>query len=437
METLFIVSFSCLCVVAMVYRWCALALVLYMHPIEQVLQAHSPVLRSSAIGAKFVNVAIGVVVLGAIAREVCKGKDALQGWWNVTLTSTVLLFTWSVLTLTWSPGRAEGLDTVLTQLPYFLIVAVASPMLARDANDLTKTAFIMLAFGTLLALIAVVSPAFSTYQGRLSFEFGAGIRSNTLAIGELGGMLLIIAACLRRGVPVGFGTALRIAGLTIGALLALKAGARGQFFLAIIVAVAFVPVATPIRSFAGFFGAVIGIAVVAMVALILGSTLEGFAARRFSVDEILYGASSTSSRSANLTILLKAWLDSPAAILFGLGYNTFATLDEGLGDPYSHILFADAICELGVPGAVLLGTAVWTAARSAIQLLSAHLADARLRAGVASMVALFAYEVLLVNKQGSLWGVAPLFPLMAILTRAWIREPDGDVGGCTESESVR
>jgi hypothetical protein len=437
MEAALIVAFSLLCLVAISRRWWALSLVLLMHPIEQVMQAHSPVLRSSIIGSKVVNVAIGVVVLGCIAREVLKGTGALRGWWNVTLASSVLLFAWSVVTLGWSPGRTEGLDIVVAQLPYFLVVVVASSMLAGDADDLTKTAQVMLILGTLLALIAVVSPAFATYQGRLSFEFGAGIRSNTLAIGELGGMVLITAACLRRGLPGGLGTPLRIAGLTLGTLLALKAGARGQFFLAIIVAVGFVPVAAPIRSFAGFFGAVIGIAAVAMVAMFLSSTLEGFAARRFSMEEMLYGASSAGSRAANLTVLVKAWLDSPAAILFGLGYNTFATLDEGLGDPYSHILFADAICELGVPGAVLLGTAVWTGARSATRLLSAHLGDARLRAGIASMVALLAYEVLLVNKQGALWGIAPLFPLMAIMTRAWIRETDGSMDGWMDSESDR
>jgi hypothetical protein len=163
------------------------------------------------------------------------------------------------------------------------------------------------------------------------------------------------------------------------------------------------------------------------MAIYLGSTLEGFAARRFSLEEMLYGSSSAVSRASNLVVLVRAWGSDPFAIFMGLGYNAFSTLSEGLGDPYSHILVADALCELGFPGAVLLGTAVVTGCRSAFWLTRASLDQPSSRAGIASAVALLAYQVLLVNKQGALWEVATLFPLLIIMTRLWNRELEARV----------
>jgi hypothetical protein len=424
---LFIAGFIALCFTGLFRRTWALALVLLMHPLEQVMQAHVDVLRSSSLGAKAVNISIGVVVLGALLRMFLSMPGALRGWLNSTSVSVVLLFVWSIVTLAWSPGRDSGFGIVLSQFPYFLLMAVASPMLIQVPEDVVRAMAVALSVGVFLALIAVASPEFSSYQGRLSFEFGAGVRSNTLAIGELGGTVLILAACMRRGLPVGLGTLLRMLGVVLGILLALKSGARGQFFIAVAVAITFVPVAAPVRSIVGFIGAAIGIGVVAFMAIYLGSTLEGFAARRFSLEEMLYGSSSAVSRASNLVVLVRAWGSDPFAIFMGLGYNAFSTLSEGLGDPYSHILFADALCELGFPGAVLLGTAVVTGCRSAFWLTRASLDQPSSRAGIASAVALLAYQVLLVNKQGALWEVATLFPLLIIMTRLWNRELEARV----------
>ena len=421
MELPFIVAFVGICAISAFRRPWAFALVLLMFPMEQVMQAHCPALRSG-VAAQAVNYGVALSSLFACARMTLRG-GGLVNWMNTVMLATIGLYLWSIITLLWSPGRTEGLETIGTQWPYFFLIILVSPLLIRDINDTGAALRAFLWIGLPLGFVIAFSPEFASKYGRIGFEIGMGYRSNPLAIGELGGGLLVIGATLRKGVIPVAGTIVRIVAVILGAMVAIKAGSRGQFFIAIVVAIVFIPVSAPLRNPVAFVSSVVGIGVVlAAASVLLSSELDGFAAKRFSSDEMLYGESSVSGRLSNFFILAEAYLRSPTAIFVGLGYSTFTTLPGGMGEPYSHVLFADALFELGIPGAVLMSTIIWVGCRSSYQLLKQSVDDPLRRAVLATVGALLAYQILLVNKQGSLWGTPILFPLLTIMLRVYLNE---------------
>ncbi len=421
MELTFILAFIGLCAVSAFRPPWAFALVLLMFPLEQAMQAHCPMLRVG-LGSQLVNYAVALTSILACVRVFFKGNGFVNSM-NTAMVATIALYVWSAITLVWSPGRVTGFDIIGSALPYFFLIIVIAPLLISDVDELGQSLRVMLWIALPLGVIFIVSPEFTSLYGRIGIEVGIGKRSNPLAIGELGGTLLLIGATLRKGLLPVAGSVIRTVAVIVGAIVAIKAGSRGQFFIAIFIAVAFIPVSAPLRNLSAFLSALIGISVVIGAASVLLSTqLEGLAAKRFSADSMLYGESSVLGRASNLFVLAAACLQSPLAIFIGLGYNAFSTLSEGVGEPYSHILFADALFELGIPGAILMSMIVWTGCRSMYQLLRFHAHNPLERAVLATASALLVSQILLVNKQGSLWGTPVLFPLLVVMVRIKLNE---------------
>jgi hypothetical protein len=392
-----------------------------MFPLEQAMQAHCPMLRAG-LGSQLVNYAVALTAILACIRVFFKGSGFVNSM-NTAMVATIALYVWSAITLVWSPGRVTGFEIIGSALPYFFLIIVVAPLLISDIDELGDSLRVMLWIALPLGVIFIVSPEFTSLYGRIGIEVGIGKRSNPLAIGELGGTLLLIGATLRKGLLPVAGSVIRTVAVIVGAIVAIKAGSRGQFFIAVFIAVAFIPVSAPLRSLSAFLSALIGISVVIGAAsLLLSTQLEGLAAKRFSTDAMLYGESSVLGRASNLYVLAVACLQSPVAIFIGLGYNAFSTLSEGVGEPYSHILFADALFELGIPGAILMSMIVWTGCRSMYQLLRFHAHNPLERAVLATASALLVSQILLVNKQGSLWGTPILFPLFVVMVRIKLNE---------------
>ena len=211
---------------------------------------------------------------------------------------------------------------------------------------------------------------------------------------------------------------LQVAGLLVGLVVALKSGSRGQFIFAIPVAFLFLPVASPIKNLRNFLASTVAItAIVFFADFLYSNILENNEAKRFSVDSMLYGSSSAMGRFQNVFALALEWLSSPFTLLFGTGYSSFASLPEAVGQDYSHVLFADALFELGVPGALLLTICLSGAIEASRILFRRYRFEPSARAAIASFMALGVYQALLVNKQGSLWNVPLLFFFTCTLSR--------------------
>jgi len=395
----------------------AAAIVVVMFPMEQVIQAAVPYLRTG-MGSVVVNAGVAASAVSAIVVSTLRGHQVGRGFLNRSTVACIGLYAWSLVTVVWSPAKEIAMKTIWEGVPYLFLHVFIAPMLFDKIDDLVRCCRYTLVLGIIVGLGFIANPEFVMRGGRLVIDFGGGVSSSPLAVGELGGSLLILSALAHRGSLGVIGLMLQIAGLLVGLVVALKSGSRGQFIFAIPVAFLFLPVASPIKNLRNFLASTVAITAIVLLAnLLYSNLLESNEAKRFSVDSMLYGSSSAMGRFQNVFALALEWLSSPFSLLFGTGYSSFASLPEAGDQDYSHVLFADALFELGVPGALLLAVCLSGAVEASRTLFRRYRYEPGARAAVASFMALGVYGALLVNKQGSLWNVPLLFFFTSALAR--------------------
>lgn len=408
--------FALACAIACVRPVWAVALLLSIFPIEQVLQSVSPFLRATPLGNQLVNYLVGMVAILAAGTTTLRKPLPWLGFPNPTLLVITALLAWSVVTVIWSPGRELGLEKLGSRWPYFIAMVVLGSYVICDLDDVRELVTALALLGVTLCTIILVSPEFRSHWGRLGIVEGGKLQSNPLALGELGGVTLLVGSLLRRNALGYLGLPLRVAAMLLGTVVAIRSGSRGQFFFAVGLSIAFFPVAAPVRSMTAFLSTSIGMAVIGSLVAFLASTLlEGFAARRFGADQLLYGSSSTLERFSNVMGLAGQWISKPLAIAVGLGYYAYSSF--GYGAEYSHVVAADVLFELGLPGAALYITMVVLVVRSSRGLMRIVGTESPDRSAAALLLGLMAFQFLLSNKQGELWGVTPFFMIACIVTR--------------------
>jgi len=403
----------------------AFALLLFMFPVEQVLQGANPILVGSPLGRAAVNIAICLVALSSVSRMFFTRAETARGFFNSVLSLTLILLVWSAVTVTWSPSQQAAIGVLTEGAPYYLATLVLGTLLVTDIESLAKCLRTTLLIGTLLCLFIVLSPDFSSRWGRLGIGLGGGFRSNPLALGEAGGLTVICAALLRSqvGASGAFWNSVRLLGFVVGVVVGALSGSRGQVLFAVAVSAIMFPVATQLRSFRVFVITALGLTIVVLVtSIIFDLLLSGFEAQRFSLDSLLYGQSSTLGRVQNVILLFQAWANSPLTWIFGLGFYAFQSLFSSSLDPYSHVIIADIIFEHGLIGAGLGAWLLVEVVRSARFLFRRWGADSEYRAYVVAYVGLCVYVFLLANKQGNLWGMASSFLILGIGARVRARD---------------
>jgi len=398
----------------------SLVLVIYMFPLEQALQSGIPFLRSG-IGLETINIAIALVVAVSIFSQIFRIPQYFWGWINTSTAACFCLYAWSLFTLIWSPGKAIAFDIIYSGLPYFIIIVVLAPLLADSILNFSKTCRAMLIMGIPISLIFLLSPEFDMSSGRLSIHFNSAISSNVLAVGEFGGYLIITAILFQPKNSIVFlNYPLRVMLLIAGSVISIKSGSRGQFFGAIIVSIFLIPVAVQIKSISKFLTTVISIMVflisIYYIYNITIGDLTSVSSKRFDLNEMLFGTSSAEGRLSNIQTLFFAWISSPTACVIGLGTGAFGIISQ-TGELYSHNLTADTIFELGIIGFILFITCVVSAIKSCYRLFVYCSMEQERRSVVTVLIGYIAYQLILVNKQGTLWGIPLLFLFTSIAGR--------------------
>jgi hypothetical protein len=435
MQVVYLSIFGFFCLFACSRPAWALALIVFVFPIEQLMQSLCEVLRSSALGLQAVNFAVGGTALLAALRSITRSAMPFRGYATAGFGCVAGILLWSLVTLAWSPAD-RALEFINGEWPYTVVFVILGTLLVGSIEDLSRALGAILIVGTVACAVILVNPEFTSVYGRLAVVIGANTRSNSLALGDLGGTTVIVAALLRRGYGGPWLFTWRVAGLLLGTAVAVYSGARGQMIGAAGLGVLFFPLAAPIRNVGGFFLTVFGLGFVALLALLLASTiLTGFAAQRFSLEAILYGASSADTRVNNVLLLFTAWAGSPFAWVFGLGVLAYNVIDANALNPYSHVAFADALFELGIPGAALMAAFVYTTVKSLKGLFAAQAEDPVARAAVATLIALCTYLMVLANKQGFIWNLHAFYMFSLVGQRLMARsESPGIARSVAEQE---
>jgi hypothetical protein len=400
MAVLILIIFFVFCVGALVQpRW-ALALLLLMYPLEQAIQGSVPFFIEQQ---SLVNYIVGIVVVLSAAQGWLRGKLNTHGYLNPIWLVFISAYVYSFISLLWTPSQAKSWSLISEGYQYVVMYIIIAPLLVDDVKDWNRVLFISLIFGLASAIAILTSPSFTLESGRLGFNFTSKIRSSPLAIGELGGFLMLTSSLLVPGHRHFWMLAIRVLALLCGVVLSIFSGSRGQFFFAVILLIIFFPLSRPIKNLAQFFMICFGsIALLLLVALI-GSFLIGdvdVSKRWLSADK---SNEAVGVRLANAFELLNAFMRSPSSWLQGLGHNAFTSF-SGSQEPYSHIMFIDVLAEMGIVATIILIACLFKIIAISIELLHYTNSNPQLRSAAVVLVALCAYQLLLMNKQGELWS---------------------------------
>lgn len=411
---------AALAIVLLAFAWIAAAmwpswaivLLVVMFVLEQVLQSSLPVfIAIPSLANYLVAAAVGISVLRALLAE---ERPFLAYATRVWLLS-MLIFAWGALSLLWTPSTVMATDMTREGLPYLVLFMVAAPLLVDGRADLERIFPSLMLFGTVVALAVIVNPEFNFRSGRIGLMLTEKVRSNPLAIGELGGVLMIVSALFV--VPPGRPgwSVVRFAAFVVGITLALYSGSRGQALFAGVVAVVFYPLSRPVRSIRAFVGTTLGLVLLVGLLLVVSSfVLDTELSSRWDTSVL---ASGTEVRRLNVLDLIVAFARSPGYWLVGLGWNAFSSVTDASSEPYSHSITVDILCELGIPMFIVFVVLLIDVYRGSRALLAGSADSPASRSAAATLVALVAYMFLIANKQGHLWGVCPMFAYFCIMSR--------------------
>lgn len=409
-----------LCIGAVVRPSWAIVLVLLMYSLEQALQGSVPMFLSWPPLANYiVAIATGLATVHAVFRQ----ERPFVGYFNSVWVGFTVLLIWAAASLMWTPSFEAASKLTRDSLPYIFLFFFCAPLLIDRTQDFGPIVKLYLVFGILVAISIIANPAFDLRSGRLGFRIATGVRSSPLAIGELGGVLMITSALIYSGIRTSVWTILRLVGFACGTALALYSGSRGQVLFGGLIAIAFYPISKPVKNLVTFLTTALGFVVLTLVVyfaarLVLG-TGDLTMVTRWDATSLEGGAS---VRMQNFLDLFLAFAASPVAWVLGLGINAFSSVSLASTEPYSHSIFLDALCELGVPAFIVLCICVQRSYAASRQLFANHAGNPFERASLAVFIAMAAYQVLLVNKQGMLWSAGPFYLHLVILNRVLTRE---------------
>jgi O-antigen ligase len=413
----------------------ALALVLAMYGAEQLVQASGGVFLSFP---PLANYMVAVVAGIAAIRSLLSSPNPFSGYVSREQVLTLIVFGWSALSLLWTPASENATDMILKGLPYFILFVLLAPLLTTDAVSLRRAWWALLIIGVPVAIGLMANPEVRSAGGRLGVALSATVRTNPLAVGDLGGMLVIVGVLLRSSDRSGLSFVLRVLAVVLGLALALMSGSRGQLIFALLVSVALVPIARRVRSIGSFFAstAIIGV-VVGLVFLIAPLVLDRFGAQRWDADRIEEGAV---ARLNNVLVLVEAQAENPLSLAVGLGFNAFTAYSPEAEQPYSHNVPLDILSELGLPAFVAFAALLYAGFRDSQWLHRRFSSDPDARSTLAVLFGLALFCLMVSLKQGHLWSNCMLFMTLSMIGRMRMRserddaefdEVDGD--GRTES----
>lgn len=405
------------CLLGVVRPSWALALIVTMYAAEQLVQAAGGIFLSISPLANFMVAGVGGI---AALRLAISSDRPFLGYFNAQWFGTLALFAWSMISLAWTPSYSTAFDLTNKGLPYFVLFILIAPILVRDADDVRRTLWAILVFGVPVAVGLIANPEVRSSSGRLGVALSATARTSPLAIGDHGGVLIIIAALFLPRDRSGASTLLRAGGLLLGLALALMSGSRGQVLFAVLISMLLFPLARSIRNLKGFLATALGILTIgAAVYFIAPIALDRFGAQRWDVGKLEEGAT---VRLQNAMVLVEAQAERPVTYLTGLGFNAFSAYTPSATEPYSHNVALDIFSELGLAAFALYASIIWRAVSDCRRLMAMFANDPLHRSAIAAAIGLALFFLLLSLKQGNLWATGPLFMMLIVLRRLRLRE---------------
>lgn len=398
------------------------AVVLTMFPIEQALQASSGIFRDRG---SLANMAVGITVILSLLFSLVRGRLVLRSIVSPPMILTTTLYCWAGLSYFWTFSPEWLAEYMRWTAPYIVVIIGGAPLLISGFRDLRELRIALLIVGTIVAVLILTNPNFQYVYGRLMVNVDSDSRTNPLAIGALGGLLVLLALLgpakeSRTAILV-----LRMAAFVIGLALGFGSGSRGEVIAAVVAGFIFLPMSRRVANPVQFITTVaIGAAFLGGVFLVRSYVVSPDNEERWSLDSLAYGSG---GRLDNVIDIAGFYLQRPMNWFQGLGSVAFHDLPSRTGDPYTHVLLADIVFELGVPGITLFGAIVYVAVLNSRRLFKAVRDNNEARALVTLLSAFSLYEFIIANKAGLIWAQYDLFFGLCVLGRLTQLEADPEM----------
>ncbi|MBI1369193.1 MAG: hypothetical protein GC162_11140 [Planctomycetes bacterium] len=361
------------------------------------LIAAHPMISNYLIGATMVQ---GVIILMLRGKAMSRQYPP-AGWW------TLILFGFAFLSILWALDPDDAITNLRNRGLYIAVTVILSPMLIQDSRDLRAALITTIILGGTLCVVLIGA---GNWAGRgLEATSDASVGLNPLGIASLGAYVTVIAALMNFS---GIGRVLQILrwGVVAAALLLIiLTQTRGQFLVALLMLLLFLPIGRGMQNKWGFIGALFGLMIVGGLSGVLLSTMayEG----RWNVGEMINNFKETRLETSML-VLQDWWEAGPIYWLIGLGNS--ASFSPSLLGKYPHMVPLEILTEEGLVGFTLFWYIVYIGTRSIARIYRLIKDDAMQRGALAAVGALFWANVILSFKQGSMMQSLDLF-LFAIL----------------------
>jgi O-antigen ligase len=380
-----------------------LVLIFTAFAFEQLLESFFPFFaRKSWV----INVSTVGITSAALLISFILGKRPFKGIVNINTFLILSLYLFAAMGVVYTIAPEAGRYFLEEGSPYFVLLVLMLPALVSSTDQISKMTTPFMLIGLFILAMILISPRTVFYGTRmfidLSYTRGSGERGNPLALGELGGTMMIISVLVEPERKNALITLLRISALLIGLSVSFFVGSRGQLVFSLFVAILFYPVAHQIRDIKQFFlrAASIGITLL-LVAFVAVKFLSGSeAADRFSSDDIAVGIN---SRTYYMTEMLNAWGSNPAHYLQGLGTGAFNTIVPHGQDGfiYPHNVVIEVLTHHGLIGFTLLCFIFLVTGVHALRLINMGFQGLVNRGVVAIVLAMALYVTMISLKQGS------------------------------------
>lgn len=354
---------------------------------------------------------IGILLLVAVAWFRLPAGSTFEFILYPTRTLMIVFLGYAFVTTVWSPPDSNATARFLNEIHYLVAALVIAPLLIRTVTDFSKVLDAVTWLGGSLVVLFAYVPDFEGRSLLLEYDLEETL-GLPLALGDFAGFVLIVTFMRLRMHLLTVCWGLLVCGSAL--FLITKTGSRGQLFFAIATILVCLPVRWKNFSVNRFIAFVLVGLIAAGAVFIVVKTENTLSSRIAANDGDSLG---TMPRVEMVQVLIKAWVDEPSAMLFGLGSS--ASWSRSLMSGYSHVVPVEILAELGIFGFALFSLAVLTLFLQAFTGNKKHLSDV----GIKNFAALFScwvFALLLSCKQGTLLYVTDFF-MYAVLAEKCLK----------------
>lgn len=383
----------------------ALVGVLTMFGLEQLGQIYIPFLRTH--GA-FTNIYVLLLLGIAVALTFRSGGLSVGFTYNnIKIRAfSIALYLYAFLSLAWAPdGSQVGWEKAW---PYLIANMALAPVVISRIEHLHEIQKAFIWLGGLLVLFLAIVPEWGARSPLI-----AGTTEDLgipLSMAQMSGYLLITALVHLKKNHLSI---VWLSVVVLGSLIvAIKTGSRGQLIFALVSFVLVIPLMWKRFSLAKALQLAI---MVALIVLIIVYIFDQLGARtgRWQTNTMI---GDLVMRFDHASILLAEWINTPYAIVFGLGNSASSSAD--LIGGYPHIVLLEVLGEEGIIGFILFVVVILLSVRRAYSFRVLTALSTDLKKTYAASFGCFLFTLLLSFKQGSLLNSSVIF-LFAVMSEKY------------------